>query len=175
MLGMKNHFDISGSIEIREVDIAGVACILNSISWMNVILWKMSQCNTTFDLKINLGHSDLYFMVQWFFFVYFLFWKHFSFIGKAWCRRAMLSCNSSYYAPNFKEVEGAYWFGPVRGSVRASVTLAYGQERLEIGSWNLMCGISMKNKRTRIFFLFCWTFHCRVMPLFRRFFFTLPL
>ena len=25
-LGMKNHFDISGSIEIREVDIAGVAC-----------------------------------------------------------------------------------------------------------------------------------------------------
>ena len=26
MLGMKNHIDISGSIEIREVDIAGVAC-----------------------------------------------------------------------------------------------------------------------------------------------------
>ena len=23
---MKNHFDVSGSIEIREVDIAGVAC-----------------------------------------------------------------------------------------------------------------------------------------------------
>ena len=30
MLGMKNHFDISGSIEIREVDIAGVAYICNS-------------------------------------------------------------------------------------------------------------------------------------------------
>ena len=29
MLGMKNHFDISDSIEIREVDIAGVACIFN--------------------------------------------------------------------------------------------------------------------------------------------------
>ena len=27
MFGMKNHLDISGSIEIREVDIAGVACI----------------------------------------------------------------------------------------------------------------------------------------------------
>ena len=27
MLGMKNHFDTSGSIEIREVDIAGVACL----------------------------------------------------------------------------------------------------------------------------------------------------
>ena len=29
MLGMKNHFDISGSIEIRKVDIAGVACSSN--------------------------------------------------------------------------------------------------------------------------------------------------
>ena len=29
---------------------------------MNVILWKMSRCNTAFDLKINLGHRDLYFM-----------------------------------------------------------------------------------------------------------------
>ena len=28
MLGMKNHFDISDNIEIREVDIAGVACIV---------------------------------------------------------------------------------------------------------------------------------------------------
>ena len=27
MLGMKNHFDISDTIEIYEVDIAGVACI----------------------------------------------------------------------------------------------------------------------------------------------------
>ena len=26
MLGMKHHFDISGSIGIREVDIAGVDC-----------------------------------------------------------------------------------------------------------------------------------------------------
>ena len=32
MLGMKNHFDISGSIEIREVDIAGVACRRLSLS-----------------------------------------------------------------------------------------------------------------------------------------------
>ena len=28
--------------------------------------------------------------------------------------------------------------------VGLSVTLAYGQERLKIGSWNLICGISMK-------------------------------
>ena len=32
----------------------------------------MSQCNTIFDLKINLGHSDLYFMVRWF--QSFIFW-----------------------------------------------------------------------------------------------------
>ena len=41
--------------------------ILNSIGCMNVIHWKMSPYNTTFDLKINLGNSDLYFMVQLFF------------------------------------------------------------------------------------------------------------
>ena len=29
MLEMQKHFDISGSIEIRKVDIAGVACTLN--------------------------------------------------------------------------------------------------------------------------------------------------
>ena len=28
--------------------------------------WNMSQCDTTFVLKINEGHSDLCFMVQWF-------------------------------------------------------------------------------------------------------------
>ena len=31
----------------------------------------MSQCNMTFDLKINLGHRDLYFTVQWYVFFYF--------------------------------------------------------------------------------------------------------
>ena len=36
----------------------------------------MSQCNMTFDLKINLGHSDLYFMVQWFLFFYFFALKN---------------------------------------------------------------------------------------------------
>ena len=39
-----------------------------------------------------------------------------------------------FYAPNFKEVEEAYWFGPVHPSVRLCVTLALGQEPLEIGS-----------------------------------------
>ena len=34
MLGMKNHFDISGSIEIREVDIAGVACTRQTLQKM---------------------------------------------------------------------------------------------------------------------------------------------
>ena len=40
------------------------------------------------------------------------------------------------YAPNFEEVWEAYSFGPVRPSVcpSVSVTLALGQEPLEIGS-----------------------------------------
>ena len=37
----------------------------------------MSQYNTTFDLKINLGHSNLYFTVQWILFFYFLLCKAF--------------------------------------------------------------------------------------------------
>ena len=46
-----------------------------------------------------------------------------------------------FYAPNFKEVEGEYWFGSVRLSLCASVrvssakfTLTLGQEPLELGS-----------------------------------------
>ena len=41
--------------------------------------------------------------------------------------------------------------------IRASIhplSFAYSQERLEIGSWILICGISMINKRTHIFFSF---------------------
>ena len=78
--------------------------IFNSIWWMNVILWKMSQCNMTVDLKINIGHSDLYFMVQWFLSFIFCSEKHFSFIGKAWFRRAVLSCYTSYYTSGNEDV-----------------------------------------------------------------------
>ena len=41
MLGMKRHFDISGSIEIREVDIAGVAC--SYLPWVEAICldWEL--------------------------------------------------------------------------------------------------------------------------------------
>lgn len=37
-----------------------------------------------------------------------------------------------YYASNFKEVDGAYWFGCVYPSVRLSVTLAYLRSRTVI-------------------------------------------
>ena len=52
------------------------------------------------------------------------------------------SLHCVYYAPNFEVVEGAYWFL----SVRLSVTL----EPLEIGSCNLVCGMSMK-----LYFFLC--------------------
>ena len=58
----------------------------------------------------------------------------------------------SFYDSNFKEVEGAYWFGPVFVCVHP-LCFANGQERLEIGSLNLIYGKCMKSKRTRIFFL----------------------
>ena len=39
-------------------------------SWyVNIKLRIMSQYDMTFDLKINVGHCDLYFMVQWFYLV----------------------------------------------------------------------------------------------------------
>ena len=37
MFGMKNHFDISDSIEIHEVDIAGVACITSHIIYVDLL------------------------------------------------------------------------------------------------------------------------------------------
>ena len=62
--------------------------------WMSYF-WKMSHCNTNFDLKMNLGHSDLYFTVQWFLLLFAL--KNIWVIGKAWFKRAMLSSDSFYY------------------------------------------------------------------------------
>ena len=44
---------------------------------------------------------------------------------------------NNIYAPNFEEVEGAYWFGPVRLSVRRSITPFVGcktREPLELGT-----------------------------------------
>ena len=38
MLGMKNHLDKYSSIEIRKVDIAGVACIHNYAQhWLQIL------------------------------------------------------------------------------------------------------------------------------------------
>ena len=42
MLGMKNHFDISDSIEIGEVDIAGVACTsFSSLYYMFLLCFNI--------------------------------------------------------------------------------------------------------------------------------------
>ena len=50
MLGMKNHFNISGSIEIREVDIAGMAC--TSLSKGRVRYKKKSSYQNLFSISI---------------------------------------------------------------------------------------------------------------------------
>ena len=44
-----------------------LSCILKTIWYMNIIIWIMSHYDPKFDLKINIGRCDLYFMVLWFF------------------------------------------------------------------------------------------------------------
>ena len=53
MLGMKNHFDISDSIEIREVDIAGVACMLLQIFATFSIKLKAMKCNHLYIIGLT--------------------------------------------------------------------------------------------------------------------------
>ena len=60
---------------------------------------------------LPVGQCDLYFTVQW---------LHYSFVGKARFKWHMLPCDSSYYAPNFEEVRGAYCFWGVRPFVLLS-------------------------------------------------------
>ena len=88
---MSEFWPLNMSICHGPVTAFYLKCII-FVGWMSY-LWKMCQCNTTFNLKIKLGHNDLYFIVHWFLFFYiFCSEKHFSFIGKAWFRRATLSC-----------------------------------------------------------------------------------
>ena len=58
MLGMKKHFDISDSIEIREVDIAGVACMLKIMKIRQESYGSLNfHVNKIFKLSVmNLDH-----------------------------------------------------------------------------------------------------------------------
>ena len=47
---------------------------LKTVSYRNIIFGIMNQYDPTHHLKINVGHYDLYFMVQWF---YVIFWRLF--------------------------------------------------------------------------------------------------
>ena len=40
--------------------------ILKTIWCMNIIIWDYESVHPDFDLKTNVGHCDLYFMVHWF-------------------------------------------------------------------------------------------------------------
>ena len=46
----------------------------------------MSQYDTTFDLKIPVGHNDLYFMVQWFAFI----------LTPIWCFGKLSQCDTTF-------------------------------------------------------------------------------
>ena len=66
MLGMKNHFDISGSIEIREVDIARVACIWTNGLSVKQKIWKtdLLHLNLMWKMQTMKLFSDYEFSVQ---------------------------------------------------------------------------------------------------------------
>ena len=78
------------------------------------------------------------------------FWSNFAYALTLIRSRLGMFC-LIFYAPIFEEVEGAYCFRPVHPSFCPSGTLAYGHEWLELGSWNFIHSISMKNKQTCIF------------------------
>ena len=76
MLGMKNHFDISGSIEIREVDIAGVACTCKYVHIQSFAPYKTNWiwfkhkrvCTSLPTQSYVMYHSgDMYVKVKTFF------------------------------------------------------------------------------------------------------------
>ena len=41
-------------------------CILKTVWCMSILIWDYESVLPDLDLKINVGHCDLYFMVQWF-------------------------------------------------------------------------------------------------------------
>ena len=67
---------------------------------------------------------------------------------------------SRYYAPNFEEVDRAYWFRVMRASVRLFV-----QEPCMLGFWNFIYGFLMEKYFTHVFFLVRVTSLSGVMPL----------
>ena len=94
-----------------------------------------------------------------------------------------LSRNTSFPASNYRsffmpptseKLRGHIGLGlSVRPSVRVSVRLSVilgsweTREPLMLESWNFICGMYMKNKRTRIFFFLHQSCGSGVMPLFR--------
>ena len=83
------------------------------------------------------------------------------------------TCKHTVLCPQFRRSEERGGGGILVWSSACvrPLRFAYGQERLEIGSWNLICGNSMKNKRTRIFFfLFSSDFSLQSYALFLRYF-----
>ena len=63
----------------------------------------------------------------------------------------------TWLCPQLRRSLGAWgvggWHIGLGLSVCSSLTLAYGQEWLELGPWNFIYSISMKNKRTHIYFV----------------------
>ena len=70
----------------------------------------------------------------------------------------------TYIMPPISKKLRGHWFGPVR-----LLRFAHGQERLEMGSWNLICEISIENKQTSIFLFSVGLVVAEICLLFYRF------
>ena len=98
-------------------------------------------------------------------------------VNTHWDKRetVILTWRYLFMPPTSKKLRGHIGLGlcmcPCVGASVRPLRFAYGQERLEIGSWNLICVISMKNKRTCISFLFVGLFVAELCPFFDSFFF----
>ena len=82
----------------------------------------------------------------------------------------MTQTNCCNYAPNFDEVDGAYWFRVVRASVRPPVCACMlACVRLSkpcmLGFWNFIYGFLVEKNLTHVFFLVRFISLSGVMPL----------
>ena len=61
--------------------------------------WISSQCDTPFDTEINVGHCDLYFMVQWFL-PYRCYIQDYKSVGhKDWHRKVYVGQRPRFHSP----------------------------------------------------------------------------
>ena len=76
---------------------------LKTIQWLNIILWDYESVRLTSDLKIFIGHCDLYFMVHW---ICLISWRLFD----VWTLYFLIMSQCNAICPKTMKVTVAYFF-----------------------------------------------------------------